>query len=331
MSDSLFSLRTSSLWSHPLLLALPALYILHKTLRRPTRLRKVTHDEERVLILGASSGIGRAIAEKYAKRGARVCIVGRRQDQVDEVILLCTGLSPTGTDNTILGTAADFANAEDLVKIREQIQAEWGGLDTLVVAAGVSALRPLMEVAGVETTKSGFLPDHASLEGIQKASEVASAAIHSNYIGPLMSAVTFIPLLSQTSKAPSILLISSLASVIPAPTRSIYASTKGASLLLYQSLAIEHPNIAFSHIMPSTVEGDFRASAVDAGPVREANPNKHGLKREYVAERCIRAVDERQRTVFLPWTMRVGHLLYWLWPAFVERQARKKYNFETQG
>ena len=123
MSDSLFSLRTSSLWSHPLLLALPALYILHKTLRRPTRLRKVTHDEERVLILGASSGIGRAIAERYAKRGARVCIVGRRQDQVDEVMLSCRGLSSTGTDNTILGTAADFANAEDLVKIREQIQA----------------------------------------------------------------------------------------------------------------------------------------------------------------------------------------------------------------
>ena len=63
-----------------------------------------------------------------------------------------------------------------------------------MVAAGVSALRPLMEVAGVETTKSGFSPDHASLEGIQKASQVASAAIHSNYIGPLMSAVTFVSL-----------------------------------------------------------------------------------------------------------------------------------------
>ncbi|KAL1747350.1 hypothetical protein HDZ31DRAFT_80575 [Schizophyllum fasciatum] len=318
------------MWSHPLLLAIPALYILHKSLSRPSRTQKVTHDEERVLILGASSGIGRAIAEKYAKRGARVYVVGRRQDQVDDVVLSCRSLSSAGTKNTILGTAADFADADDLVNIRERIQAEWGGLDTLVVAAGVSALRPLMEVAGVETNKSGSSLDNASLDGIRKASEIASAAVHSNYIGPLMSAVTFIPLLSRTSKAPSILLISSLASVIPAPTRSIYASTKGASLLLYQSLAIEHPNIAFSHVLPSTVEGDFRASAVDAGPVREANPNKHGLKREYVAARCVRAVDEGQRTVFLPGTMRLGHLLYWLWPSFVERQARKKYNFELR-
>ncbi|TRM62430.1 hypothetical protein BD626DRAFT_499204 [Schizophyllum amplum] len=319
MSDSLLAFRASSFWSNPLLLAIPALYILHKTLQSPARPQKVTYDEERVLILGASSGIGRAIAEIYAARGARVFVVGRRQDQVQEVMLSCKNSSSVGTDNTVLGIAADFANAEDLVKIRDQIEQ---------VAAGVSALRPLMEVAGVEKTKSGFSPASASKDDIQKASEVASAAIHSNYIGPLMSAVTFIPLLSRTSKSPSVLLISSLASVIPAPTRSIYASTKGASLLLYQSLAIEHPDISFSHILPSTVEGDFRASAVDAGPVREANPNKKGLKRQYVADRCIRAVDRQQGAVFLPGTMRLGHLLYWLWPSFVERQARKKYKYD---
>ena len=58
-----------------------------------------------------------------------------------------------------------------------------------------------------------------------------------------------------------------------------------------QSLALEHPSLNLTAILPSTIEGDFRASAVDCGPVREDNPNKKGLKREYVAEKCIEAVE----------------------------------------
>lgn len=116
---------------------------------------------------------------------------------------------------------------------------------------------------------------------------------------------------------------------MPAPTRALYASTKAASLLLYQALAIEHRSIAFSFIIPATIEGNFRASAVDSGPVREADPNKHGLKIDYVAARCIDAVDRKVRgNVILPYIpYAFGHHLYYIWPSYVERQAAKKYNF----
>ena len=137
-------------------------------------------------------------------------------------------------------------------------------------------------------------------------------------------------MLVNTSKSPSILLLNSLASVIPAPTRTLYASTKAASLMLYQALSIEHPKIAFSLCMPSTVQGDFRSSAVDVvGPINEGRePNKqHGLKREFVAQRCIEAIDKGEKTVFIPVTMRFAHLLYWIWPSLVESGARRKYNF----
>ena len=70
--------------------------------------------------------------------------------------------------------------------------------------------------------------------------------------------------MEKTSDSPAILLISSLGAAIPAPTRAIYGSTKAGALALYQALAIEHPSIAFSYILPSTVQGLFRASAVDA-------------------------------------------------------------------
>lgn len=136
-------------------------------------------------------------------------------------------------------------------------------------------------------------------------------------------------MLTRTSTAPAILLVSSMAALVPAPTRALYAATKASSLLLYQAMAIEHRNIAFTFIVPATIEGDFRASAVDSGPVRENDPNKHGLKIDYVAARCIDAVDKGVRgNVIMPWIpYAFGHHMYYIWPSLVERIAAKKYNF----
>jgi short-subunit dehydrogenase len=166
--------------------------------------------------------------------------------------------------------------------------------------------------------------------------------------------------MERTSRTPAILLISSLGAAIPAPTRSIYGSTKAASLALYQALAIEHPRIAFTYILPSTVRGSFRSSAVDAEPQErvasgtESNTavedetstavsslnrhsdaasagaeTMHGLSREAVAKRCVAAVDAGEKVVFYPPFYVYAQLLYWMWPSFIERKAAKKYGFRT--
>ncbi|EKM77061.1 hypothetical protein AGABI1DRAFT_122304 [Agaricus bisporus var. burnettii JB137-S8] len=316
-----------------LITLIPILFALRYLLRaRQSRTRKIPPKNERVLILGASSGIGRSIAHLYARRGAKICVVARRDEKVQEVVRECR--AEKGNEEGIVGCVADFTNVEDMVRVRNLVAEEWEGVDTLIVCAGVSALRPLLQVAGLESIRvrgqpEEFNPPQADAEGIQQAVDVATVATKANFIGPLIAAVTFIPMLTSTSKSPSVLLISSLASVIPAPTRSIYASTKSASLLLYQALAIEHRSVAFSLILPATVEGDFRASAIDGGPIVERDPNKHGLKREVVAERCVQAVDYREKTVFMPVLMRPAHLLYWLLPSFVEWRASVKYGFQA--
>ena len=71
---------------------------------------------------------------------------------------------------------------------------EWKGLDTLVVAAGVSALQPLMTIAGVDTGRENTSVEQATREGIQRVVDVAAAAARGNYVGPLISAVTFVGL-----------------------------------------------------------------------------------------------------------------------------------------
>lgn len=65
---------------------------------------------------------------------------------------------------------------------------EWHGLDTLIVAAGVSALRPVLDIAGVE----GPFVTQPSLDGVRRVEDVAMAAIKGNYLGPLLSVVTMV-------------------------------------------------------------------------------------------------------------------------------------------
>jgi NADPH:quinone reductase-like Zn-dependent oxidoreductase len=107
--------------SKPLTLALVSLLIagvyhisFHKH-RRPQKVRKVG---ERVLILGATSGIGRSLARQYAERGARVCIVGRREALVREVETECRNARLATSENDVLAISADFTSAEDMIKVR---------------------------------------------------------------------------------------------------------------------------------------------------------------------------------------------------------------------
>ena len=80
------------------------------------------------MVLGASSGIGRSIARQYAERGARVCIVGRRETLVNEVVAECQSvrdalLSSDKQGNNIFGVTADFANVDDMIRTRTIVEA----------------------------------------------------------------------------------------------------------------------------------------------------------------------------------------------------------------
>lgn len=351
--------------------ALPALYLARRTWGgggggAPKRQRRVAATEERVCILGASSGVGRALARLYAARGARVCVVARRAELLDTLVRECGGGDGDGDeDRRCLSVVADAAQPDDMVRVRDALLDAWGGLDTLHLCAGVSALQPVLALARTTTTGPDDADADADPAGVRAAVDIAARATQGNFVGPLVVALTLvrcppprsprltrcivfaaclastpllinpargpqIPMLQRTSAAPAILLVSSLAAVVGAPTRALYAATKASSLLLYQSLAIEHPRIAFSFVLPSTIEGDFRASAVDAGPVREDDPNKTGLKIADVAARCVDAVDRRVTgNTFLPrWPYFLAPLIYTLWPSYVEKQARKKYHWE---
>ena len=114
----------STPWRNTTFAILPLLFVLHRVLRKPTRPRKVPKIGERVLILGASSGVGRTLAKEYVTRGARVCVVGRRKALLDEVKRECYGTMPSlgSSPQDVLSIAADFTKAEDMVKVRALVE-----------------------------------------------------------------------------------------------------------------------------------------------------------------------------------------------------------------
>lgn len=143
--------------------------------------------------------------------------------------------------------------------------------------------------------------------------------------------------MQSISRHPSVLLLSSVAAVIPAPSRALYSATKSASLLLFQALAIEHPHIHFSYVLPGTIEGNFQSKSIDLNstatstdsviPQKTSNsPLSKKLTRSEVASRCIEAVDHSDRVVWMPRWYQYAHALYWTFPSIVERGAKKKYH-----
>jgi NAD(P)-dependent dehydrogenase (short-subunit alcohol dehydrogenase family) len=103
-----------------LLALVPVFVALHYLVRaQQSRKRRVLPTDERVLILGASSGIGRSIAHVYAKRGARICVVARRSDNVQEVVQECR--AEKRGDDGVVGCVADFTEVKDMIRVRNLI------------------------------------------------------------------------------------------------------------------------------------------------------------------------------------------------------------------
>lgn len=112
-------------------------------MRPPRRLPSPTRIQlrgKRVLITGASSGIGEAGAELFAAAGAEVIVVARRAELLDELTQRITGNG--GTAAAIPCDLSDLDAVDDLAAVVEK---RFGGVDILVNNAGRSIRRPLAD------------------------------------------------------------------------------------------------------------------------------------------------------------------------------------------
>lgn len=92
-------------------------------------------DGQTAIVTGASSGIGRAIAEQFAAEGADVAICSREQDNVDPV---ATGINESDAPGGAIAVECDVTDREAVDVVIDRTVEEFGGLDTLVNNAGAS-------------------------------------------------------------------------------------------------------------------------------------------------------------------------------------------------
>lgn len=95
---------------------------------------------KRILVTGASSGIGEAGAEKLAAEGARVIVVARRRELLDGVVERITSAGGDGC-----AYACDLSDLDAVDALVADVDGKFGGIDVLVNNAGRSIRRPLAE------------------------------------------------------------------------------------------------------------------------------------------------------------------------------------------
>ena len=95
---------------------------------------------KRILLTGASSGIGEAAAEKFARRGAKVVVAARRQKLLDAVV---ERIARNGGDAT--AHAVDLSDLDAIDELVAKVEHDLGGIDILVNNAARSIRRPLAE------------------------------------------------------------------------------------------------------------------------------------------------------------------------------------------
>ena len=110
-------------------------FLLYRPDRNPVDLKG-----KRVLLTGASSGIGEAAAEKFARRGATVVVVARRQELLDVV---AGRITAAGGDAMAL--ACDLSDLDAVDDLVANVEKTLGGVDILINNAGRSIRRPLAE------------------------------------------------------------------------------------------------------------------------------------------------------------------------------------------
>jgi NAD(P)-dependent dehydrogenase (short-subunit alcohol dehydrogenase family) len=95
---------------------------------------------KRILLTGASSGIGEAAAEKFGRRGATVVVVARRKDLLDN---LAERINAAGGDAHAID--CDLADLDAVDALTARVENDLGGVDILINNAGRSIRRPLAE------------------------------------------------------------------------------------------------------------------------------------------------------------------------------------------
>jgi short-subunit dehydrogenase len=201
-----------------------------------------------IVITGASSGIGAALAETLAARGPRgLVLAARRGAELSATAArLGGGTLAVVTDVTVRG---------DVEQLRDRALAQFGQIDVWVGNAGRGITRSVTQLTDADVDDMMAINVKSVLYGLQAV----------------------LPHFRDRKRGHLITVSSMLGRIAMAPMRSAYSAAKAAVSSLMTSLRLElrgeFPDIHVSTVMPGIVATPFGANALHGGPPSQALPN----------------------------------------------------------
>jgi NAD(P)-dependent dehydrogenase (short-subunit alcohol dehydrogenase family) len=198
---------------------------------------------KRVVITGASSGIGQGIAQACAREGAAVAVLGRDPERTEETAAAI--VSEGGSAHALRGDVSDAADAERMVG---EAAAALGGIDALVNSAGIGEL-------------DGWVPVHEhSLSAWERTLAV-------NLTGPFLMCKAAIPHMLAAG-AGAFVHISSVCAITVWAGDSAYSVSKAGLNMLSDHIAVEYgaQGVRSNCLMPGEILTPMHETAASASP-----------------------------------------------------------------
>ncbi|KAK9980249.1 hypothetical protein ABG768_013626 [Culter alburnus] len=225
----------------------------------------------RVLITGASSGIGEQMAYHYSKFGAQIIITARRLEALKKVAQKCVKLGAKKM-MYMTGDMSDPADPERVVKYAVE---KLGGLDFLV----------LNHVG------------NSNVEFWNRDADHVRSIMQVNFVSYVQMAGAALPVLEKS--AGSIIVVSSLAGKLASPFVAPYTSTKfamnGFFGALQNELAIQKSNVSVSIMILGLIDTESAMNKIRGFTTMTAYPASEA------ALSIIKAGATRQKEAFYPW------------------------------
>ena len=254
----------------------------------------------RIILTGASEGIGRALALSLAAAKARIVLAARDASRLESLARECRA---AGGEAHAVPT--DVANAQDCEWLIAESMRALGGIDVLVNNAGI--------------TMWSRLDALADLEVFERLLEV-------NYLAPVRLTWLALPHLKESKGL--MVAVASLAGLTGVPERTAYAGSKHALVGFCDSLRIE---LAGSGVDVCVVAPDFvvtethkRAMGPDGQPLGESPMQQSKIMTAAdCAVRIIRGIEKRERLVLMSARGRLDRWLKLVAPSMIDRIAAK--------
>ena len=233
-----------------------------------------------IVITGATSGIGRAIAIHYAKPGIVLGLSGRDTGRLDEVSARCRELGAE-----VQSLLVDVTERATLMTALHSFDSSWP-VDLLVANAGVMAGTP----------PSGLIED----------AEAASDLLKTNVLGLQNTVHSLLPTMMQRRKG-QIAIMGSLAGFIPLPDAPSYCASKSAAMAYGLSLraGLRDFGIKVSVVCPGYVDTPMAA--------RESGTQPFKMPAKKAAEMIARGLEKDRALIVFPrlfgWLTRLGGIL----------------------